>query len=378
MKLHLYSMCLNEEKMIPYFLRHYLNLVDKFFIFDNGSRDKSVELLKGDERIIVQEVKTEGDSFCHFYRGLMNNAWKTSRGEADWILTAEMDEHLHHPDLRSYLSHCQKVGTTILTATGFEMIADRFPSDPRPLWMHVTHGAREKLCDKPAIFDPNAIVETNYDHGRHLAAPQGNVKFEEFPQIKLLHYKSLGLEYVCDRNRTLAVGLKADDISEKTGSHYLRSDAQTAANLRDIRASARRVPGLPSQHNDLLELVLEDEVAAVYESQLFDPGYYVQKNPDVGESKIDPCLHFCTYGWREDRWPNPMFDPKWYHETYLGRTTTDINPLLHYILVGEKRGHFPVPFFDPDLYRLQNRLPLRSSALQHVLARKRVNQDFLR
>ncbi|MGH1573435.1 glycosyltransferase family 2 protein [Methylobacterium sp. P31] len=199
-------MCLNEEKMIPYFLLHYINIVDKICIFDNGSTDKSLDLLKGDEKINVQEVKTEGESFCHFYRELMNTAWKNSRHDTDWILTAEMDEHLHHPDLRSYLDHCREVGTTILKATGFEMITDQFPTDSRPLWMHVTHGAREKLCDKPAIFDPKAINEINYDHGRHLAAPQGNVRFEEFPQVKLLHYKSLGLEYVCERNRILAGG----------------------------------------------------------------------------------------------------------------------------------------------------------------------------
>jgi hypothetical protein len=36
----LYATCWNEEKMLPYFFRHYDTLVSRYFVFDDGSTDR--------------------------------------------------------------------------------------------------------------------------------------------------------------------------------------------------------------------------------------------------------------------------------------------------------------------------------------------------
>ena len=46
MRLHLYALCWNEGRMLPYFFRHYRSLVERFFIFDDGSTDGSLEFLR--------------------------------------------------------------------------------------------------------------------------------------------------------------------------------------------------------------------------------------------------------------------------------------------------------------------------------------------
>lgn len=369
MTIHLYCMCKNEEKIIPFFLRHYLPLVDRIHVFDNGSTDMSLRLLSGDERISVETVETTGSSFEAVYRPLMDNAWKRSRGSAEWIVTAEMDEHFHHPHWRDYLDHCRATGVTVLRAIGFDMVADRFPEAPAPLWEQITHGARTTVYDKPAIFDPDAVVEINFDYGRHSAKPVGRIGYEPHRQIRLLHYKSLGLEYVCERNRILRGGLRQDDIAAGRGAHYLRSEEATRLDFQTIRAQARRVPGLRAEKDERLELTLADELALVRASPLFDPPRYLRTNPDVDSAGVDPVEHFCVFGWRENRRPNPLFDPDWYRRTYLGAAFEHLNPLLHFMLVGERNGCRPSLPFDPELYRLSEGVPPGESALAHALAR---------
>jgi hypothetical protein len=368
---HLYCMCLNEEAMIPYFLGHYLPIVDKIHVFDNGSTDASLNLLKGDPRIAVESLKTIGDSFMDTYNNLMNTAWMRSRGEAEWIITAEMDEHLHHPDLRGYLARSRYTGVTFVTALGYNMITERFPTDPRPLWQQIVRGVRETAYDKPAIFDPQAITAINYYNGRHAASPTGHVVHEPQRQVKLLHYKSLGLDYVCSRNLSLSAGLQAEDIDAQYGAHYLRTRNQTEADLKALQAYARRVPGLHATDDNDEELSFMDERDRIAGSGLFDAVYYVDQNPDVATSSIDPLTHYCAFGWREARRPNPCFDSAWYLATYDREILDRGNPLLDYIMRGEKRGRFPSVDFDPELYRVEERLSLDVSPLWHYLAGRR-------
>ena len=49
--------------MIPFFIKHYGPVVDRFFIYDNGSTDRSLSLLKGDERIVIRHFDVLGQSF---------------------------------------------------------------------------------------------------------------------------------------------------------------------------------------------------------------------------------------------------------------------------------------------------------------------------
>ena len=54
--LHLYALCWNEEKMLPHFFRHYDALVDRYFIFDNASSDRSREMLEAHPRVTLERI----------------------------------------------------------------------------------------------------------------------------------------------------------------------------------------------------------------------------------------------------------------------------------------------------------------------------------
>lgn len=363
MIIHLYAMCLNEEQMIPFFFEHYRNIVNKFVIYDNGSTDGTLKLLSGDERVSVREFKTSPSSFVESARVLLDSVWKQSRSEADWVIIVEMDEHLHHHDLAAYVRHCTATGITAIRSIGYEMVSDILPAGPSPLYEQVTSGFRAPQMDKFSIFRPDSIVSTNFGWGRHFDSPRGKIVYEPFRQVKLLHFKHLSVDYVCNRNTTLAKGLRNDDLEKGWGSQYLIDRQRVEQNFALLRRLARRVPGLAEGPNQ--GLTMDEERRLIQESGYFDAGHYLRVNKDV--DRHDPLLHFCCFGWKENRNPNNIFDMSWYRKTYGHLFAADANPLLDYIIVGRHHNRMPSIGFDPRFYRLQNGLPSDADPLGHCI-----------
>ena len=57
MIVHVYALCWNEEKMLPFFFKHYDNIADQYFIFDNDSRDNSLSMLKEILKLLLINLK---------------------------------------------------------------------------------------------------------------------------------------------------------------------------------------------------------------------------------------------------------------------------------------------------------------------------------
>ncbi|MGB5685977.1 MAG: hypothetical protein WBM35_09205, partial [Candidatus Electrothrix sp.] len=67
----------------------------------------------------------------------------------------------------------------------------------------------------------------------------------------------------------------------------------------------------------------------IVRSGLFDPKFYLREYPDVFFQDIDPLIHYCKAGWKENRKPNASFDPEQYKEIYQIAAASEVNPLLH-------------------------------------------------
>jgi hypothetical protein len=106
-------------------------------------------------------------------------------------------------------------------------------------------------------------------------------------------------------------------------------------------------------------------------SGLVDPDYHRINASDAYESELDPVLHYCRFGWREQRRPNPYFDTAWYVATNPDVARLKINPLVHYLLEGETKDRRPIVTFDPGWYRATYKVPDGRSALAHFLAHRR-------
>src|SRR5579871_6090391 len=140
---HLYAHCWNEEAMLPFFFRHYDDVVDRYFITDTGSTDRSLEILRKHPNVLIDAPKPDGASFVQENTARQNECWKQSRIKADWVIITAIDEHLYHPDLRGYLKRCGREGVTILRAEGYEMVSDSFPQTSELLTRVVRWGKRD-------------------------------------------------------------------------------------------------------------------------------------------------------------------------------------------------------------------------------------------
>jgi hypothetical protein len=227
--------------MLPYFFRHYDSIVDRYFISDNGSTDRSRDLLAANGKVVLGEFRIDGDSFVQAATNHYNHCWKQSRGAADWVIVVNVDEHVYHPDLRGYLQACTGNGVTILRPEGYNMVADGWPSSRKPLWKSVQHGMRDPIWDKPQVFDPNRIQEINFREGRHSASPAGDVLFPRTERARMLHYKYLGAEYLLRRHAELRDRFPAADLKKGWGYQYLWDDQKNIDELQRVRAAAVRV-----------------------------------------------------------------------------------------------------------------------------------------
>ena len=226
--------------MIPFFLRHYEPLVDRIVIFDDGSTDRSLELLSASRKVELRRLPA-GPSSILMHTEEMNHCWKESRSRADWIIIADPDEHFYHPCLREYLERCKVENVTILNPVGVDMISALFPSPDAVLSETIRRGVRSFLLDKLAVFDPNAIEEINYTPGRHLAAPAGRVIFPPKREVKLLHYKQLGLDYLLLRSNELQHRKTEYDRERGWGLHDYRSAGEIERDFKTILGEAQDI-----------------------------------------------------------------------------------------------------------------------------------------
>jgi hypothetical protein len=225
--------------MLPYFFRHYERWVERFVIYDNGSADGTLALLRARPDVEVRAFPwTHPDSFVLSQQALQNTCWHESRGAADWVIVTAIDEHIHRSRMLPYLRACRRQGVTCIPALGYEMISDGFPEPGILLADKLTRGAPSDLMNKLRIFDPTAVQDVNLALGGHGAAPEGRIVYPEQDTMLLLHYKYLGLDYLRPRNALLQTGLKETDQANKWGIHYSASDEQLAATLKELERTA--------------------------------------------------------------------------------------------------------------------------------------------
>src|SRR5947209_6450977 len=128
MEIHLYALCWDDADMLPFFFRHYDPIISKYFIFDDCSTDDSPTILQSHPKVeLIPFLRSDPDSFTLSELSLTDECWKRSRGQADWVLVIDIDEHLYHPDLPALLRRYRDDGITIVPALGYQMISERFP-----------------------------------------------------------------------------------------------------------------------------------------------------------------------------------------------------------------------------------------------------------
>ena len=221
MRIHLYTVSLNEMRMLGFFFRHYEAWVTRFVVFDDCSTDGTVDFLRSKPNVeVLTREYSNPDSLVLSGKTIRDHCWKESRGLADWVIIADIDEHLYHPDIETYLADCKRDGATLMPALGYEMLTEDFPAAGEYLASTHTLGAPDINCCKLRIFNPDAIDEADFAVGGHTASPSGRVVLPAKDEMLLLHYKHLGIEYALERNSFLQSGRRALDLQNNWGYQY--------------------------------------------------------------------------------------------------------------------------------------------------------------
>jgi hypothetical protein len=224
--IHVYTLCWNEEKLLPFFLDYYSDIVDRINIYDNYSTDNSERIMKQYKNVKVFKYNSDNKINDFLYLNIKNNAWKASRGKADFVIVCDTDEFLYSEDLFQTLKYLKKNRHTVIKPFGYQMVSEFLPEytkDKRITDIVKTGYSDNMWLSKSIIFDPNSIVEINYSPGCHECSPTGNVKFYHADKIKLLHYKYLGFEYQIQRMKNMGSRLSKINIENGWGTYYLEN-----------------------------------------------------------------------------------------------------------------------------------------------------------
>lgn len=230
---HLYTVCWNEADMLGFFFRHYDPWVDRYVIYDDGSTDGSREILQAHPKVELRRfARVETESFVLSHKAMQDEAWKESRGVADWIVVTAIDEHLHvsGQGTADYLAKQAARGVTMIPALGFDMNHPIMPNDQGLLVERVTAGRPRAAFNKLSIFRPLSLRETGFGPGRHAAEPVGDLRLPARDRMMLWHYKHLGFERNATREAEQALRLGKVDREQGFGQHYLWSKTR----LRDF------------------------------------------------------------------------------------------------------------------------------------------------
>lgn len=199
MKIWVYAICRNEKPIIGYFLRHYSTFADKIIIYDGYSDDGTRDIISACPKAELRDWCGSNSLADDEFHVFANTQWHEARGQADWVFWCDCDEILYHPKIQQVLAQYLADGIEVPRIAGFTMCSDTFPTTEGQIYEEVRNGFPDPIWSKPAIFQPK--IDMMYTMGRHgIEHNACNPTRSAVTQIKLLHFRCLGLEYLRQRH----------------------------------------------------------------------------------------------------------------------------------------------------------------------------------
>ena len=218
MEIEAYILVHNEERLMPYIMRHYSQFA-KVVILENNSTDRSVDIAHSMGATIWKyDIFDDKDELTLL--DIRNNCWKDSK--ADWVIVVDADEFVYHPRLIKVL---EKTNKTAFIPVFYNMFSDTFPITDGQIYEEVQYGSRGDEWDKALnkkmnLFKPSELTEINYGPGCHTTKPEGNVKIGKLKSLMTLHMRFLSRQYVIDNYKMQAQRISPINKENNWSGHY--------------------------------------------------------------------------------------------------------------------------------------------------------------
>jgi hypothetical protein len=233
MKIDVFTLCYNEEVLMPYFLRHYSSFCDHITIYDNMSTDRSVKLAEANPKVTVIPYDSQNTVRDDLYKRIKNTCWKHSK--ADWVIVCDFDEFVYIKDEKVLKDY------TIINPDWWEMISEHLPTTEGQIYEEINQGVLSDST-KSVMFRPDEIKQINYQPGAHVINPLGRVRILRTSQVLILHYKMLSLKYYLDRVELLRKRLSTINKRKKWGFHYSFSKESIIQFYKDWWRDKKQIP----------------------------------------------------------------------------------------------------------------------------------------
>jgi len=201
---------------MPHFLRHYEQFADRIYIYDNGSTDSTLDIIRRCPIAQVKHYETGNKIREDVYLVIKNHCWKKST--ADYVIIADIDEFVYHPNIIDYLKEHQQ--TDVFEPAFYHMVTNHIPQ-PHETLMKFEKGFLSKT-NKMNVFKPQ-IEQINYGAGCHKARPTTtNILY--CTELKTLHYKFLTPKHMIDKYKKYKPRVHGINLLHGWNYHYLWSE----------------------------------------------------------------------------------------------------------------------------------------------------------
>ncbi len=255
MKVWIFSAIRDEVYMVNFFLRHYEKFADEIHVFDDGSTDGTLEILRAHPKVTVHPINMGGLDEAKMLALAYEN-YPMARGKADYVMWVDMDEFIYHPRMIEALEYHAAFGCEVIRPLGFNMMG-AVPVDDghSQIWELLRTGIRAEVYSKPVVFNP--AITIRWSHGKHklesrVLSPilQPDPNFPSPFRLKLLHYRYLTEEYTRQRSarqfeRSVSKGSAWGCSPEYQGEHspgWVTRSLPYIYDVVDEQAAYRPVP----------------------------------------------------------------------------------------------------------------------------------------
>jgi glycosyltransferase involved in cell wall biosynthesis len=102
-------------------------------VFQVHGVDGTRDILKAHSKVDVHRfVRANPDSLDLSKIAVFNQCWKEARGNADYVIIVDCDEHIFHPKLIEYLAAQKRNEVTLIPTLGFQKARASASASPLP------------------------------------------------------------------------------------------------------------------------------------------------------------------------------------------------------------------------------------------------------
>lgn len=208
MKVEVHILAFDEERILPWSIRHYRTFADRIIVHDAHSTDRTEQVSK-EAGAEVQKWGQGGVVSDIAYCDLKNSCWLGT--DADWVIVCDADEMIYFPqDARATLETYTRIGAAVIKPHGYEMFAYNYPQGEGQIYHQVKMGALDdKWYSKPILFNAHLVEDSGLGMGSHESWPVlrsgedlrcGPAWYKPDPECLLLHWHHIGpIERIASR-----------------------------------------------------------------------------------------------------------------------------------------------------------------------------------